>query len=46
MKKIVLTDEETKQVINLYTEDKWGMSKIGEHLGGYSRVLNIKPFTI
>jgi len=37
MKRIELTEEQLKEVIKLYTEDKWGMYRIGQHIGGYSK---------
>ena len=37
MKRIELTNEQLEEVIRLYTEEKWGMYRIGQHIGGYSR---------
>jgi hypothetical protein len=37
MKRIELTNEQIEEVIRLYTEEKWGMYRIAQHIGGYSR---------
>jgi hypothetical protein len=37
MKRVEFRQEQIDEIIRLYTQEKWGMYKIAQHMGGYSR---------